>query len=160
MDRRTMVKPAALLFAVTVVLAGCGGGDQAEPRPADTAPVTQPAPGADAGTPPAAGGAVVAGATPQMIEEGRQIYHGQGICFTCHGQNGAGTPLGPNLADGRWIWLENPRDPEVLTAMTTLIQTGVAQPREYPAPMPPAGGANLSPDQLRAAAAYVLSLNP
>jgi mono/diheme cytochrome c family protein len=47
----------------------------------------------------------------------------------------------------------------MMTQMVAVIRTGVAQPREYPAPMPPMGGANLSEDQLQAVSAYVLSLN-
>jgi mono/diheme cytochrome c family protein len=93
-----------------------------------------------------------------MVEQGRQLFHGQGICFTCHGQNGQGTPLGPNLVDGQWLWVTAEGDR--FEQMVTIIRTGVTQPKEYPAPMPPMGGASLNEDQLRAVSAYVYSLDP
>src|SRR5690606_22693532 len=34
---------------------------------------------------------------------GRAIFHGKGACFACHGQDGAGTLLGPTLADSVWL---------------------------------------------------------
>jgi hypothetical protein len=38
------------------------------------------------------------------------------------------------------------------------ITTGVPQPKDYRSPMPPMGGAQLTPDQVSAVAAYVWSL--
>jgi len=39
------------------------------------------------------------------------------------------------------------------------IRDGVPQPKEYRSPMPPMGGAQLTPDQLSALAAYVWALS-
>ena len=39
------------------------------------------------------------------------------------------------------------------------VTTGVPQPKSHPAPMPPMGGASLSPEQIKAVAAYVYSLS-
>ena len=39
------------------------------------------------------------------------------------------------------------------------IQTGVPTPKKAPAPMPPMGGASLTPEQVRAVAAYEYSLS-
>lgn len=36
------------------------------------------------------------------IEEGKAIYASMN-CFACHGLNGEGNPIGPNLADNAWI---------------------------------------------------------
>jgi mono/diheme cytochrome c family protein len=93
-----------------------------------------------------------------MVEQGRQIFHGQGICFTCHGQNAQGTQLAPSLVDGEWFWVTP--DGDRYQQMLTVIRNGVPTPRQYPAPMLPMGGANLNEDQLRATAAYVYSLDP
>jgi mono/diheme cytochrome c family protein len=141
------------LFLTVAVLVGCG--DAADDRAAPAAPGTQPAapPAAVSGTP----GATPAGGAAGQVEEGRQVFAGAGICFTCHGQNAQGTPLGPNLADGQWLWVEE--GPNFQAELANVIRAGVPQPREYPAPMPPRGGANLSDQQIDAVAAYLISLN-
>ena len=36
------------------------------------------------------------------IEEGKRIY-AEMNCFTCHGMNGEGNPIGPNLTDNAWL---------------------------------------------------------
>lgn len=36
------------------------------------------------------------------IEEGKQIFNEMN-CFACHGMNGEGNPVGPNLTDDFWI---------------------------------------------------------
>ena len=145
------------LMMTVAVLGACGdGGEDAAPPPPAAVQPSAPAPAA----PAAPGGdlPVPAGATAELVSQGQQVYAGQGICFTCHGQQGQGTPLGPNLNDGEWLWVESPES-DLLTQLETIIRTGVAQPREYPAPMPPMGGASLSDDQVRAVAAYVAALN-
>jgi mono/diheme cytochrome c family protein len=153
MDKGMLAKSTLLLFAVTV-LAGCPGDAPESPPPAAAPPAPPTAPPAA----PAAPGVAVAGFSAEMIEEGRQLFAGQGICFTCHGPAGQGTPLGPNLADQSWLWIEDPSQ-DLHTKLTLLIRTGIAQPREYPAPMPPASGAGLNEDQIQAVAAYVVALN-
>lgn len=112
------------------------------------------------GTHPDAGAAanrpVPKGATPEMVALGDRIFHGQvggATCTGCHGAAGTGTPLGPNLANGKWRWSDGS-----YTGIAKTITTGVAQPKEYRAPMPPMGGAQLTPDQVSAVAAYVWSL--
>jgi len=144
------------LMLTVAVLAGCGD-DADEPRTAT--PPTTGAPGAAAPAPaPAIATAdLPPGVTAEMVQQGQQIYAGAGICFTCHGQNAQGSPLGPNLADGEWIWIDTSQD--ILPQLVTVIRTGVSAPREYPAPMPAMGGVNLSEDQLMAVSAYLLALN-
>lgn len=138
-----------------LVLAACGG-EEAETPAVDTAaePMAAPPAAAPAAAP---AGAVPAGATAEMVAQGQQLFTGSGICFTCHGQNGQGTQLGPNLADQEWLWID-PAQGDVMTQLTTLIETGVSQPKQYPAPMPAMGGAQLTPEQLQAVSAYVASL--
>jgi mono/diheme cytochrome c family protein len=158
--RRGVTRFGAL--AVSALIAACGG-DSPDPDPADRTaqtqpPATQPAAGAPQQPAQATAGPLPPGVTQEMVEQGRQVYHGQGICFTCHGQNGQGTQLGPSLADGTWLWVTD--EGNLLTELTTIIRTGVLQPKEYPAPMPAMGGVSLSDDQVNAVAAYVYSLNP
>jgi mono/diheme cytochrome c family protein len=87
---------------------------------------------------------------------GQRVFEGKGACFTCHGRDGRGTPLGPDLTDGDSIAFAQPPDSAAIEA---LIRAGVARPDRYPAPMPPMGGARLSRAELGAVAAYVVSLN-
>ncbi len=96
--------------------------------------------------------------TPAMIALGDSIFHGRaggGACFVCHGQDAKGTPgLAPNLTDRTWLHSDGS-----YWSILLLIQQGIADPKEGSAPMPPMGGAQLSPEQLRAVAAYVYSLS-
>jgi mono/diheme cytochrome c family protein len=68
-----------------------------------------------------------------------------------------GTALGPNLTDDTWIWIENP-GVDLQAKLVAQIRSGAPRPKEFPAPMPPMGGASLTEDQLQAVAAYVASL--
>lgn len=94
------------------------------------------------------------GVTQEMVTAGEQIYSSNGNCMTCHGQGGAGTPLAPVLADGDWLHIDGAYD-----AIRQIIQAGVPQPLQFPAPMPPMGGAQLSDEQVRSLAAYVYALS-
>jgi mono/diheme cytochrome c family protein len=95
-------------------------------------------------------------ATPQMVEQGRQLFATS--CARCHGTNGVNGQFGPNLADDEWLWI-NPSSPTVMADVANLIRTGVSTPRAPGSTgMPPMGGASFTDDQLNALAAYVLSL--
>lgn len=96
--------------------------------------------------------------TQENVQQGQQLFTGQGICFTCHGQQGQGTALAPALNDNEWIWVDTNQD--IFEQLTTIIRTGVTQPRDHPAPMPPAAGGTLSDEQIRDLATYVYSLAP
>jgi len=77
-----------------------------------------------------------------------------GICYTCHGPAGKGTPLAPDLTDGEWLNTDG-----TLAGIEAIVKAGVPKPLKYPAPMPPMGGANLSAAEIKAVAAYVYSLS-
>ena len=95
--------------------------------------------------------------TAALSALGDSIFHGKaanGICFTCHLANGRGLKgVAPDLTDAKWLH----GDGSIASIMTT-IEKGVPKPKESPVPMPPAGGAKLSPTQLLAVATYVKSL--
>ena len=144
---------SAILGMLAVVgIAACGGGDDtADDTAGDTvsaAPTPTPAPptgGAPtAGTPPA-------GATPEMVIAGAQTF--STVCFACHDQDAKGTQLAPNLTDAEWINIDGTYD-----AIINVVKTGVATPKNAPAPMPAMGGASLDDAGVRAVAAYVWSL--
>ena len=116
------------------------------------------------GTHPDAGAAdataalpVPAGATHEMVALGERIYHGQvggATCTGCHGSDAKGTPLAPNLTDTEWLWSDGS-----YPAIVKTITAGVPQPKRYRSPMPPLGGAQLTPDQVSAVAAYIWALS-
>ncbi len=112
------------------------------------------------GTHPDAGKAgsltVPRGATLEMVTLGNSIFHGQvagGTCTGCHGDSGQGTPLGPPLDGKKWLWSDGS-----YAGIKKTITDGVSYPKEYRNTMPPLGGAQLTPDQVSAVAAYVWSL--
>ena len=114
------------------------------------------------GTHPDAGAAasllpVPTGATRKMVTLGERIYHGQvggAPCTGCHGDAGEGTPLGPPLTGKKWLWSDGS-----YTGIAKTVREGVPQPKQYRSPMPPMGGAQLTPEQVSAVAAYVWGLS-
>jgi len=138
------VRTFASITALTLVFAACGGGEQQQQE--------QAAPEAAA---PAAG-ELPEGVTPAMVAEGDSLFHGAGICLTCHGPDAKGIPgLGVNLTDQEWLHSDGSYDAivhQIMTGVTaTESKSGVA--------MPPKGGSTITDDQVKAVAAYVYSLS-
>lgn len=128
-----------LLLMVTAFFVGCGGGDSSTPAGEAAPAAGEPAAGGDAA----------------LIEEGKALFTGTAICFTCHGQDGTGMPqLAPDLTDDVWLNIEAPPTVEKVAAV---IKNGVAEPKEHQAPMP--AMVQLNDDQVNALATYVLSLS-
>jgi mono/diheme cytochrome c family protein len=144
----------AVSAIAALALFGCGGGEggeteqQAEPSAAaPETPATQPA---------APAAQLPEGVTQAMVDEGKTLFHGAGICFTCHGQNGVGVQnLGPSLGDAEWLHSDGS-----FQAIVNQVNTGVtASQSRSGTVMPPKGGAaTLTDEQVRAIAAYVYSL--
>lgn len=132
-----------LMTATAFALAACAGEVEDDGMDMDQPAAEQPA--------PAPGGAQAGG---QEGSEGRTVFTGAGNCFTCHGQDATGTALAPDLTDDTWINLEDPS----VESVAQLVRTGVPQPVEHQAPMPPMGGGNLNDQQIQAVAEYVMSL--
>jgi glucose/arabinose dehydrogenase/mono/diheme cytochrome c family protein len=143
-----------------------GGSANITPCPSATTPAGNPVETSaepPEGTHPDAGAAatgsvpVPQGATREMVALGERIYRGQvggAACAGCHGENGEGTPLGPDLTGKRWLWSDGSYN-----GIKKTIAEGVSQPKQYRDPMPPLGGAQLTPDQVSALTAYVWSLS-
>lgn len=144
------------VFGVLTVgmLAACGGGGDAgaDAEDAATPPAATPTP-PPATTPPAAAD-LPEGVTQEMVAQGQAIFTGAGLCATCHGPDGSGTALAPNLHDDEWLNISGRNYDEIVDN----IMTGVAEPKEHPAPMPPRGGSQITDEQVRQVAAYVYSL--
>jgi glucose/arabinose dehydrogenase len=97
------------------------------------------------------------GATPAQVALGDRIFHGEvadAPCVGCHGTEAKGSPQGPDLTNGKWIWGDGS-----LASITRIITDGVPRPKNYGAPMPPMGGAQLTPSQVSAVADYIWALN-
>jgi glucose/arabinose dehydrogenase len=142
-----------------------GGAANVMPCPNSTAPAGNPVEVAaqpPEGTHPDAGAAannlpVPQGATREMVLLGERIYRGQvggAACTGCHGDSAQGTPLGPDLTGKKWLWSDGS-----YAGIAKTIAEGVSQPKQYRSPMPPMGGAQLTPDQVSALAAYVWAVS-
>jgi glucose/arabinose dehydrogenase/mono/diheme cytochrome c family protein len=97
------------------------------------------------------------GATDAQVAQGERIFNGEaenGTCAGCHGANGKGSPLAPDLTRAKWLWGDGS-----LGAIEKVIAQGVAQPKAYRSPMPPKGGAALSDADVAAVAAYVWAIS-
>jgi mono/diheme cytochrome c family protein len=109
------------------------------------------------GTHPDAGLSVPPGATTEMVALGDRVYHGEvggAPCTGCHGANAKGTSIGPDLTNGKWVWSDGS-----WKGIAKTITDGVPLPKNYRSTMPAMGGAQLTPDQVSAVAAYVWALN-
>ncbi len=97
------------------------------------------------------------GATAAQVALGDQVFHGQrggATCVGCHGSDAKGTPLGPDLTSGKYLWGDG--SPQ---SIAQIITNGVPNPKEYRAAMPPLGGVQLSPDEVSAVSAYLWALS-
>ncbi len=104
--------------------------------------------------PTAQGQELPEGVTPEMIEAGAAVYADAGLCMTCHGAEGAGTPIGPPLNDTDWVHIDGSFE-----SLVQVIDEGVMEPVDAPTPMLPRGGSGISDEDVEAVAAYVWSLS-
>lgn len=112
---------------------------------------------ADAASSGPAGLAVPAGRTKEAVELGYRIFHGEvsdGTCGSCHGREGTGTPGGPDLTTGNWLWADGS-----LESITKVIVEGVAAPKRHLVGMPPLGGTSLTDAEVDALASYVWAIS-
>ncbi len=143
--------PAAALTA----LLACGGGDSgsggADAASESQAPM-EAAPAEEAlNIDPAL---LPEGVTVAMVEEGRDLFNGGGICFTCHTVEATGGPLAPDLTDDAWLNVDGE-----YSSIVELVKTGVAQPVEHLGAMLPRAGMPLTDAQVEAVSAYAYMLS-
>jgi len=104
----------------------------------------------------AGGTALPPGVTPEVVEKGKAIYSGAGLCYACHGKNGEGL-LAPTtkLVDHDWIHSKGTY-PEIVE----YIKKGVTKEESKSGiPMPPRGGSKISDEDVNAVAAYVYTIS-
>ena len=104
--------------------------------------------------PQSASEAPTAGASSSaLIARGEEIFNTTGNCYACHGSKGEGL-VGPNLADSEWIHSKG-----TLAEIEAQIIHGVPKEEAKSGiPMPAKGGSTISDEDIKACAAYVLSL--
>lgn len=89
------------------------------------------------------------------VELGRALFVGKGICFSCHGPDGSGTQIAPDLTDDEWLHID---EPITVEKIAEIIEQGVSDPIEHPGMMPPRGGAQITDEEIEQLAAYVMAL--
>jgi mono/diheme cytochrome c family protein len=150
-----------LVALVAIGLSACGGDANANGDTADAAPeqaqVTAAETDADmAETADAMTQELPEGVTPAMVEEGKGIYNGAGICMSCHGPTGEGIPnLGANLTDDEWLHIDGSYE----SIVQNILNGVTAQESSSGVPMPAKGGTAITDDQVKAVAAYVWTLS-
>ncbi len=87
--------------------------------------------------------------TPAMVDLGRAVFHGKGMCFACHGQSLEGTQVAPTLKPHAWRDAKNGD----YSAMMDVITKGVASTAMVASP----GG--VSRAEAASVAAYIWSVN-
>lgn len=94
--------------------------------------------------------------TDSSITVGRALFRGAANCAVCHGEEGRGSEVGPDLTDR--VWLHGDGSYRMITK---LIRHGVTRYESTEGqPMPMRGWAPINDDEARAVAAYVWSIGP
>src|SRR5262245_14068900 len=120
------VRFAASLIVLGLVSQACSSNQ------ADVEPEATPAPSAETSSGPAVA------TNADQVAMGDKIFHGKmagGTCAGCHGSQGKGTGVAPNLADAEWIDTDGSLD-----GIAQVITEGVAKPKKHDSAMPPKGG--------------------
>lgn len=96
------------------------------------------------------------GATPEQLAAGEKVFRGQqsgGTCTGCHGSDGRGTQVGPDLTSGKWLWSDGS-----YAGIKQTINKGVVAAKQSVGAMPPKGAAPLTDADVDAVAAYVYAI--
>lgn len=95
--------------------------------------------------------------TGEMIARGKELYN-QDACVLCHGENGKGGDMAPDLTDSTWLHSKGD-----LEGIRLTIWFGVSKEqmkdKSHEYAMDPGGGLDLDRDRLNAVAAYAWSLS-
>lgn len=95
------------------------------------------------------------GVTPAMVEQGRKLFRGAGLCLACHGVDAKGN-IGPNLTDATWLH----EQAKAFDGLVALVTSGVPLEDAITGQlMPPKGGSAMNEKEVRAVAAYVWTLS-
>jgi mono/diheme cytochrome c family protein len=82
--------------------------------------------------------ALPAGVTPATITQGKKLFSGDGLCFSCHGPEANGL-VGPDLTDDIWLIGKGTLD-EIITRILEGVPPDKSKSGVV---MPPRGGSRL-----------------
>lgn len=103
---------------------------------------------------PEAGDSLPIGVSEAMVQQGREVFAGEGGCANCHGTDATGA-LGPDLTDHEWLHAKGS-----YLAIVRQILVGVpAQKSRNGIAMQARGGSNINDSDVHAVAAYVWVLS-
>ena len=122
------MRMGGVLAVAAVLLAACGGEEGGAPRSA------------------AKGGRVLPAAVEEPASPGGALY--RRACVMCHGERGAGTPIGPALNDRR----------REVAEVARVVEAGAPADTAAFTPMPPRGDGTFTDQDVRTVAEYVRSL--
>lgn len=94
------------------------------------------------------------GVTMEMVQEGDRLFHGEGMCSSCHGESGTGL-IGPDLTDSEWLQAKG----SYLSILQVVLSGVSAEASTRNKAMPPRGGAPLDDAEVQAVAAYVWQIS-
>lgn len=95
-----------------------------------------------------------AGVTAKLVQDGKALFLGAGLCMACHGMEAKGG-IGPDLTSKAWLHGKGSYE-ELVARITTGVPLEESKTGQM---MPPGGGGALNPAQVRAVAAYVWSVS-
>lgn len=90
------------------------------------------------------------GVTMEMVDLGDRLFHGEGMCSSCHGETATGL-IGPDLTDSEWLQAKG----SYLSILQVVLSGVSADASTRSLEMPPRGGAPLDDSEVHAVAAYV-----
>ena len=94
--------------------------------------------------------------TDSAIAVGRALFRGAANCSVCHGEDGRGSEVGPDLTDRTWLHGDGSYG-----MISKLVLHGLTRYESTDGqPMPMRGWAPIDDDEIRAVAAYVWSIGP
>jgi mono/diheme cytochrome c family protein len=141
-----------LALASAATIAACGGSSSST----TSAPSPSSAPAASSA---AARPGNASNVTPAMIAMGDSIYHARS-CRNCHGAAGEGGQRAPALNDGTTLHV-NTTIESYVKVITDGVPVEAIKDKKHTVAMRPRGGptpAPLTDDQIKAVAAYVMTL--
>lgn len=87
--------------------------------------------------------------TPAMVDLGRALFHGKGLCFGCHGAQLEGSQVAPTLKQHDWQDAKDGRFDEIFRVLTHGV----------PSTIMVAFPGNISRAEALAVASYIWSVN-
>lgn len=90
------------------------------------------------------------GVTMEMVEQGKAIFEGPGLCTQCHGPAAEGA-VGPDLTDGYWLQAKGSHE-SIVQVILAGVPEGISSTGTA---MPARGGTDIDDGMVRAVAAYV-----